>query len=167
MKITLKQRIAAVAAAATIAGGAGIAVAYWTTTGSGSGSAATTGGVDGTLTFATTTIDPMYPGDAAQDFAVTVTNPDADESVYVASVKAYLTVAGSGPACDASDFLLNGVSTAADEASAVELGWTAQDLEAGTDAVTDSGDTIQFNNKPAVAQDDCKNAAVTLNYLAS
>lgn len=166
MKISLKKKIAAAAVAATIAGGAGIAFAYWTTTGSGTGSAATTAGVDGTLTFATATLAAMYPGDSAQGLVVTVTNPDADESVYVSSVRAFVTVVGSGPACAADDFLLNGSPAPGTASAAVELGWADQELIAGGNAAT-TGDTIQFNNKPAADQDDCKSAAVTLNYLAS
>ena len=166
MKISMKKKIAAAAAAATIVGGAGAALAFWTTTGTGTGSAATTAGVDGTLGITSAELDEMYPGDSPQPVTVTVVNNDLNEAVQVTTVKAYLTVVGSG-VCDASDFKLTGVSTAADAASAVTLDWTAQELAAnGGTADTGGLDTIQFNNK-ASNQDGCKSATVTLNYLAS
>lgn len=163
MKISLKKKLAIAATAATIASGAGIAVAYWTTTGSGSGSAATTDGVVDTLSFTTSTINAMYPGDDAQDVTVTVENTDPNESVYVSSVKAYLTVVGSG-ACDSTDFLLNNSAAPGTAATAVALDWTATELDAG-ESVDTAVDTIQFHNK-ATNQDGCKDAAVTLHYLA-
>lgn len=165
-KISKKQLIVGGVAAAVIAAGTGTALAYWSTTGSGTGSATTTSGVSNSLAFTTSTINAMYPGDSAQNFKVTVQNTDANQSEYVTSVKAYLTVTPtSGNTCDATNYLLDGHSDTSVSAP-VTLAWTAQELAKGASASTDSTDTIQFHNTTS-NQDGCKDAAVTINYVAS
>lgn len=164
---SLKKKVAAVATTAVILGGAGAAFGYWTTTGSGEGAASTTAGVSDTLSFTTATIDAMYPGDSEQDVTVTLENDGPDESVYVTSVKAFVTVAdGAGEDCDADDFLLNDAEAPGSAGAAIELNWAPRDIAVDASYSTDGLDTIQFNNK-ATAQDDCKGAVVTLHYLAS
>jgi hypothetical protein len=141
--------------------GVGVAFAYWTTSGSGEGSAATTAGVVDQLSFDQAAVADMYPGDSSQPLTVTVTN-DASESAYVTTVKAYITTDKSG--CTGADFLLGGAAAPSTAGTAVALVWTAQDLIAGgSDEATS---TIQFNNTGA-NQDACKEAVVTINYVAS
>ena len=168
--IFTRKRVAVAAVAAAIAVGAGSALAYWSTTGSGTGTSSTTSGVSNTLHFVTSTINPMYPGDSAQTFTVTVNNTDAHQRVHVVGVSAYITTNHAG--CDGTDFLLDGSSTASDLAHAVALDWTAVELGAAgsvspSDTSATSGlDTIQFNDKGTL-QDACKGATVTLNYSAN
>ena len=163
-----KKKVAALAVAGGVALSTGVAYSYWTTTGSGTGSGGTTGGVVDVLTFGQDTLSAMYPGDAAQPFDVSVTNTDPNESAYVSTIKAYVTVTkaeGAVGDCDADDFRLHdGVAPGTAE-TAVAITWTAQDLDAGESA--DASSSIQFNNKPTTNQDGCKNAAVTVHYLAS
>jgi hypothetical protein len=170
MKRFMNKKVAAIGLAAGLAlGAAGVATAYWTSSGSGTGTSSTTAG-SSDLTYATTTINPMYPGDSAQNFTVTVTNNSATQKEYVNGVSAYITTNKSG--CDGSDFLLDGVATAVSSATAVPLAWTAQELTATTGAPANAAttaaatDTIQFNDK-LTNQDACKSAVVTLNYTSS
>ncbi len=167
MKLSKKQRVVAGLAgtAMAVAAGTGVAWAYWTTTGRGTGSASTAAGATDTLDFTTAPLDAMYPGDSSQDVTVTVKNT-GDQSVYVTTVKAYLTVDApyATAGCSASDYLLNGVSTADSLANAVTLTWTAQEL--AKDASEDATASIQFNDK-ATSQDVCKDATLTLHYDAS
>lgn len=165
MKLLRTKRAVAVAVVGglTIVGSGIAAFAYWTSTATGSGSAAATAGTN-SLSFTQNTLAAMYPGDSAQAVTVTVKNTDANQKEYVTKVTAYLTVSATGT-CDASDFLLDGFSTAV-AATPVTLGWTAQELAAGGSAAT-TGDTIQFNDKPSTDQSGCKSAAVTIHYTAS
>src|SRR3954464_12317603 len=110
-KIT-KKKIAAVAIAGAVVASSGLAYAFWTTTGSGSGTGSATAGAIDTLTFTQTALNAMYPGDTSQTLTVAVKNTD-NQSVYVTTVKAYLTVVkDSGNTatgdCTAADFLLHG-----------------------------------------------------------
>jgi hypothetical protein len=164
-RISTKSVVAVVAGTALVAGGAGVAYAFWTATGTGSGTATTSTGESHLAFGATTTIDAMYPGDAPQAFSVTLTN-NAQNKAYVAGVKAFLTIDGSHPGCSADDYVL-GATTAAtapgSEATAVPLAWTATELASGGSG-TVSG-KIGFNDK-GTNQDACKGATVTINYLA-
>jgi hypothetical protein len=165
---TSKKVAAALAAGAVTVAGSGVAFAYWTSTGNGTGTAAATAGAVNTLTFTQTALDGMYPGDSAQTLTVAVKNT-GDQSVYISTVKAYLTVVkNSGNTavgnCNAGDFKLGGVVNAADADSAVEMTWTDEDL--AKDEVHNATSTVQFNNT-AENQDACKGAAVTVHYLAS
>jgi hypothetical protein len=166
-----KKIAGGVAAGAVLLAGGGAAWAYWTSSGSGTGTASTSAGVN-SISVANSSATPltaMYPGDSAQPLKATVTNTSSSQKAYVTSVKAYLTVskATGAPAgtCDSSDYLLDGTAGTT-AASPVTLNWTAQELAANSSADTGTGDSIQFNNKPA-AQDACKGATVTINYVAS
>lgn len=156
------KKFAAIAIVSASALAAGAAFAYWTTSGSDSGSATTTAGVLNDLSIDNATLTAMFPGDSEQSLLVTVTN-DSTESAYVTGVSVYVTT--DDLACDGSNFLINDDPAPSTDLTAVALGWTGQDLLAGGSDAT-SGDTIQFNNK-LTDQDDCKDAAVTLHYIAS
>lgn len=162
-KLSAKQTIATIGTAATVVAASGIAYAYWTTTGSGTGTGATTAGVTDTLSFTQDALADMYPGDSSKPLSVTIENTHADQKVYVTTVKAYLTVVGSGT-CAANDFMLGGAAAPGDLANAVTMTWTAQELDPGESDEATS--TIQFNNK-ATDQDGCKAATVTVHYDAS
>jgi hypothetical protein len=141
--------------------GGGVAFAYWTTSGTGTGSGSTTAGVVDHLGFSQSTLTAMYPGDSSQDLTVTVTN-NATESAYVATVKAFITTDKEG--CTGADFKLGGSAAPSTAATARALTWMPVDLGAG--ATQNATSTVQFNNTGA-NQDACKNAAVTINYVAS
>lgn len=159
-KQSISKKFAAVAlGTAVTVGSLGVAFAWWSTTGDGFGEGSTTAGVTDVLTFDTAELSAMYPGDASQPLTVTVTNTDANESVYVDEVNAWITTNNLG--CDGDDFLLNGVAAPSSNDGTTALNWTATDMAAGQDEV--SSNTIQFNNK-AVDQDACKGATVTVHY---
>lgn len=158
------KKVAATIGAGTIAVAAsGVAFAYWSTSANGTGSASTDAGVADSLSFTTTAISSMYPGDAAQPLVVKVTNTDAHQKVYVTAVKAYVTTDKTG--CTGGDFLIGATPAPSTAGTAVALNWSGQELAAGGFAST-SGDTIHFNNKTSL-QDACKGATVTINYVAS
>jgi len=157
------QKITAVVggtAAAVLVGG--VAFAYWTTSGSGSGTGSATAGVSNQLSFTQGALTAMYPGDSSQPLSVTVANTSTTESAYVSTVKAYITTDKAG--CTGADFKLGGSAAPSTAATAAALTWTATDLAKGGSAVATS--TIQFNNT-GDNQDACKNATVTVNYVAS
>jgi len=158
-----KKRVAAIGAltAATLVGG-GMAYGYWTTTGTGTGSADVAAGQINNLSFVQDPLTDMHPGDSAQTLKVTVTNADA-QSAYVTSVGAYITTDTAD--CDGDDFLINGVSTGV-AGSPTPLTWAPGDLASGG-SQANGADTVQFNNKSATNQDVCKEAAVTINYVAA
>jgi hypothetical protein len=148
-------KVAAVAAALVVAGGA--AFAYWTAGGSGSGSATT--GTTSTITVNQTgPLTAMGPGVAPQNLSGTFTNPNSGP-VYVAAVTASIgAITGGGPTCEATDYTL--ANPVSDVNAQVPAG------AGGTWGLTDTP-TIAFNNKPAENQDDCKGATVTINYTVS
>ena len=165
MRAPKKKKMTKKAAAIVTAGVLGLATAggayaYWTTAGSGTGTGATQAGTV-TLSYTTTTLNSMYPGDSSQPLTVTVKNTSTQRG-YVNGVKAFITTDKAG--CTAADYLLNGNNTAADAATALPLTWTAVDLAAG--ASQNATSTIQFNNTGA-SQDACKSATVTLNYSSN
>jgi hypothetical protein len=168
MRMTRKKLIAVLGAAVLVVALATAGFAFWTTSGNGSGTGSTAAGTANDLTFATTSLTQMYPGDLAQTFTVTVTNGNASQTSTVSNVKAYVTTDSLGT-CDGSDFLLNGVAAPSTSATAVALGWTQADIAAGDSAATSGADSIQFNNKSGVTgnQNACKGVGVTLHYVAS
>lgn len=135
----------------------GVAMAYWSTSGTATGSATTSAGAPNLTIVQTSTIADMFPGDAPQGIAGTVTN-NAANSAYVAkvvvSIKSVEKAAGVAGTCDASDYTL-----ANPEMS------VAKDI-ASTKSANFSGASIKFNNKNT-NQDACKGATVTLEYVAS
>jgi hypothetical protein len=140
-----------VAGATTVLAGGGIAFAYWTNTGTGTGEA-TTGSNESIVVNQTSTVTDLAPGLPAQTLSGNFDNPN-DGPVYVTSVTA--TVTGTDQAgCDASDYTIAGSAP------------VNQQVPAGDGVGSWSGLTIQFNNKPAVNQDACKNAVVSIAYAA-
>jgi hypothetical protein len=160
-KFITKRRAAALSFVAVLAI-TGAAVAYFTSSGTGTGTASVTAG-SSNLTYVTTSITAMYPGDSSQPFTVTVSNNSTTQKEYVNGVSAYITTDQAG--CTGSDFLLNGSAAPSDLAHAVALGWTGKDLAANGGSAVTAGDTIQFNDTSS-NQDVCKGASVTLNYTS-
>jgi hypothetical protein len=162
-KLNRKQKATvAIAFGAVGVAGSGVAYAYWTSDGTGTGTASTVAG--NTTAFSVTGNVPaaMYPGDSPQTITATVKNNGA-EKYKVESLVAYVTT-NKGAACDGSNFLINGNEAPSTALTAVDLGIDPTDLAAnGTKTKTY---TIQFNNK-ATNQDGCKDATVSVNYVAS
>lgn len=146
-----KRTVVLLTAAAVLVMG-GIAFAYWTNTGSGTGSA-TTGSNNSLVINQTSTITGLAPGQPAQTLSGNFDNPN-DSPVYVTSVTAEVT--GTDQAgCDATNYTIAGSAPVNAEVPP----------EDGVGSW--SGLTIQFNNKPAVNQDACKNAVVSIAYTAN
>jgi hypothetical protein len=147
-----------IAAAATLVIGAGSAFAYWSTTGSGTGTGATSAGASNLTITQTSTIANMFPGDAAQDIAGTVTN-GASNSAYVNSITVSIAsvtqAVGASGTCDSTDYALVNPSMS-----------VATDIPAAGSADF-TGATIQFNNKADANQDGCKGATVNLAYASN
>ena len=147
-----KRTIAIVVAMVIAVTTAGVAFAYWTNSGSGTGTA-TTGTNVAITVVQTSTVTNLVPGGAAQTLSGNFNNSNTSP-VYVAAVTA--TVTGTDKAgCGASDYTIAGTAPVNAE------------VPAGTGVGSWSGLTIAFNNKPAVNQDACKNAVVTIAYATS
>ncbi|MCW2797315.1 hypothetical protein [Nocardioides sp.] len=156
---TKKKKIAVLAAALVIITG-GAAFAYWTTGGSGTGSASTGTSTDDLVVNQTSEVTGMRPGGAPQGLSGTFDNANASP-IYVASVTAEIgdVTPGPGETCDAGDYtLVNPVST-------VGVQIPSGDAQ-GTWGTVDTP-TIQFNNKTAENQDDCKGATVEILYTVN
>ena len=144
--------------------GAGVAYAFWTSGGTGTGSAST--GDSSSLTVVQTTdVTDLRPGGSPQELSGDFTNPVTNGPVFVTDVtvsigdvtKAQGAVSGI---CDASDYLLSN--------RVMDVGQTVPTGNAqGAWGVPADVATIQFNDKPAVNQDQCKGATVTLDYVSS
>lgn len=136
--------------------GAGVAFAFWTSGGSGSGSGTTAAGTDPLVVNQTSVVTSMGPGVAAQGLSGDFDNPNT-VATFVTSVTASISaVSGGDGACSAADYTLSGAV----------MDVSAQ-IPAGAGVGSWSGATIAFNNDPAVNQDGCKNATVSLAYVAS
>lgn len=158
-KMTKKNKIAAVCAAAVLTSvGGGVAFAYWTTTGSGDGSA-TTGTNDAITVVQTSTVTGLQPGGTAQTLRGNFNNLNTSP-VYVTDVVASIasvakaTGAPDGT-CDASDFSLVGATMA-----------VGHEVASGEGVDGWGGATIAFNNKTGANQDGCKGATVNLAYVS-
>jgi hypothetical protein len=163
-KISKKAKLVVASSVALAALGGGVAYGYWSTTGTGSGTGSTSTGKVDVLSFTQNSLSPMFAGDTAQPLSVTVKNTSS-ENVYVANVKAYLTVAGGLGSCAADDYKLNGAAAPGSAIDAVPLTWAAADLAPNAEA--NATGTVQFNNKPSTNQDGCKGATITVHYLGS
>jgi hypothetical protein len=154
MRINKKTKIAVLATALVIAGGA--AFAYWTSAGSGSGTADTGTSVGVTIVQTPVAADALFPGGAPVALSGTFTNTNTGP-VYVAQVTVAVDPAwtfGTGtPACTAGDFTL------------VQPTATNADVLAN-DTSTWGGASIVMINK-ATNQDNCKNQTVPLLYTSS
>jgi hypothetical protein len=147
-----RRTVTVLAAAVLLAVGAGLAFAYWTNTGSGSGGA-TTGTNESLVINQTSTISGLAPGGPAQVLSGNFDNPN-EGPVFVTEVTA--TVTGTDQdGCGPSDYTIAGSAPVNAE------------IPPGDGVGSWSGLTIQFNNKPDVNQDACKNAAVAISYTAN
>lgn len=147
-----KRTVAIWSVAALLIVGGGAAYAYWTNTGSGTGEA-TTGSNQSIVVNQTSTITGLAPGVPAQTLSGNFDNPNTSP-VYVTTVTA--TVTGTDKTgCGPTDYTIGGSATVNAE------------VPAGTGVGSWSGLTIAFNNKPAVNQDACKDAVVSIAYVAN
>ena len=147
-----KRTIAIIVGVVIAVTAAGVAFAYWTNSGSGTGTA-TTGTNVAITVIQTSTVTNLVPGGAAQPLSGNFNNSNTSP-VYVGAVTA--TVTGTDKAgCGATDYTIAGTAPVNAE------------VPAGTGVSSWSGLTIAFNNKPAVNQDACKNAVVTIAYATS
>ena len=154
MRKPTKRLIAIAATSVLLLGGAGIAYAYWTAGGTGGGSG-TTGTSEAITINQTSVITNLRPDGAAQTLSGTFTNTN-DEPIYVGTVTASIASVTGGATCEVTDYTLaNAVMTVNAE------------VAVGTGVGSWTGATIQFNNKPAENQDDCKDATVTFSYVAN
>ena len=155
MRKSTKRLVAIAATTVVLLGGAGIAYAYWTAGGTGTGSG-TTGTSEAITVDQDSVITNLRPDGAAQTLSGDFINLN-DEPVYVATVTASISsITGGGVTCLPDDYTLsNAVMTV-----------NAQ-VPAGSDVGAWTGATIEFNNKPAENQDDCKNATVNFAYVAA
>lgn len=131
---------------------AGAAVAYWTVSGSGSGDA-DTGTVIGITVNQTSTVANLAPGVAPQALSGNFDNSN-DGPVYVGSVTASVTGTDQ-VGCDTDNYVIAGSAPVNAE------------VASGTGVGSWSGLTIAFNNKPAVNQNVCKGAVVTIAYTSN
>jgi len=151
-RISKKKVVAVLTGAAVVIAGAGLAYAYWTNSGSGTGTAAT--GSNSPITVnQTSTVSGLAPGLPAQSLAGNFDNSNTSP-VYVTAVTA--TVTGTDTVgCGATDYTIAGTAP------------VAAQVPPGTSVGAWTGLTIQFNNKPGVNQDACKNAVVAIAYASS
>lgn len=154
-KFSRKITVAVVGAVILVAG-AGVAFAYWTAGGSGSGTASTGASAD-IAVVQTSVVTDMAPGIPAQTLSGNFDNAN-EGPVYATSVTASIgsvTPVGAGT-CTAADYVLTGA------VMPVNAEVPAGDAQGGW-----SGATIAFDNDPAVNQDGCQGATVTLAYAVS
>jgi hypothetical protein len=151
MRRPTKKTVAVAGVAGLLLVGGGAAYAYWTNTGSGTGEA-TTGSNASIVVNQTSTITGLAPGLPAQTLSGNFDNPNTSP-VYVTTVTA--TVTGTDKTgCEATNYTIGGSAPVNAE------------VPAGTGVGSWSGLTIAFNNKPAVNQDACKDAVVSIAYVA-
>jgi hypothetical protein len=156
------KRIKIVAGGTAVLMGGGIAFAYWTTTGDGTGTASTSAGASN-LSFSQTVAQQslgLYPGQAPQTIAGTVTNENASggQYQYVTSVTAAIAsvdkAEGADGVCGISDYEITDGTMA-----------VGQNLAPG-DSIAFTGAKIAFVNK-ATDQDGCKGATVNLTFTSN
>lgn len=142
--MTKKNKIAAVAAsAALVAVGGGAAYAYWSTTGSGSGGAKAAAGTE-PVSISVTVDAGVAPG-TPQKITYTATNPNASDTQVT---------------------LINPVVTTSD--AGCKPGWFTATVPAGPTSVIAGATTslgvgsLTLNDDPAVNQDPCKGATITV-----
>lgn len=159
-----RKLVVTTAVAAVLVGSGTAAFAYWTSQGKGTGSATTAAAATTLVVTQTTAPEDMFPGDAAQDLVIKVSNPGPN-MVKIAGVSAIATVekaTGAVGTCDPSDYQVNGKPLPV--GGTVDLLWTAVELDAKKDQ--DSKNTVNFNNKVDANQDGCKGATLTFQYTA-
>jgi hypothetical protein len=147
-----KRSIAVFVGVMVVLASAGVAFAYWTNSGTGTGTAST-GTNAGITVVQTSPITNMGPGVAAQTLSGNFNNTNSGP-VYVNAVTATITGTDK-PGCGVTDYTIAGTAPVNVE------------VPAGAGVGSWTGLTIAFNNKPAVNQDACKNAVVTIAYATS
>jgi len=158
-----KKLVVTAAVAAVLVGTGTAAFAYWTSRGTGTGSATTAADATTLLVEQTSKVTNMFPGDAAQDLVINVTNPGPN-MVQIAGVDAIATVKqadGAVGTCDPSDYQVN--NKPLDRSGVVTLNWDAVELDAK--AAQDSVNDVHFFNK-GTNQDGCKGATLNFQYTA-
>lgn len=166
MKLSLKKKLAAVAAAATVVGGTGIAVAYWTSAGTGSGSATAGQATAWAVTTDAATGAALTPGGPSQTVGLHVKNNSTGHQGLQAVAVKVANADGTtwdGPGdCDADDFAVGAAAAGATHT----ISYTpAENL--APEAVKDDSVTVQMVNKTDANQDACKGASVPLHLAAS
>lgn len=166
MKITLKHKIAALATAATIVGGSGVALAYWTSTGNGAGSATAGTSSPWVVTTDAATGGLLTPDGPTQTVGFHVQNVSSGvqglQAVAVKVANANGSAWDPTGDCDASDFV---VGIAAAGGTHTISYSQVENVAAGG---TKSGSvTIKMINKTTTNQDSCKGVAVPLHLAAS
>ncbi len=155
MRITKKKAVVVVAVAAVAMAGAGGAYAYWTTGGTGDGSATAGDAVEFEID-QTNVVTDLFPG-IAQTVNFTVTNP-ATFNQYLTNVAVTVdaftkATDATKPDCTAADFLVGVPQVTAGQI----------DGDNGTKTGTVSLTLKNLNTN----QDNCKNAAPKLTFVAS
>lgn len=145
-----KNKVAAVAAsAALLAAGGGAAYAYWSTTGSGSGSGAASAGTQA-VTINVSVEDGVAPGTPV-GIAYTADNPNSS-STPVTLADPVVTTSDAG--------CLPGWFTAT-----APTGTTT--VAGGADGTTLGTGTLTLHDDPAVNQDACKAATITVSVSSN
>lgn len=155
MRLNKKNKIAAVALSATLlAAGGGAAYAYWSTTGSGNGSAAASQGTQA-VTINVTVDQGVAPGGAAKTITYTAANPNSSSTpVTLANPVVSTKLApGATGVCDAAWF-----------SATVPAGTTT--VPAGATAAALGTGQLSFTDDPAVNQDACKGATITVTVTS-
>jgi len=135
----------------------GVALAYWTQGGSGSGTASAGTPVAITVN-QTGSPSGLYPGGPAAALAGTFTNTNTGPvtiSSVTAAVHAFAshTVDATKPDCTQADFAIAGTSS-------------ANVVPSGTAVGSWSGLTVRMLDN-GLNQDNCKGAAITIDYTAN
>jgi len=149
-KMTKKNKIAAVALSATLlAAGGGAAYAYWSTTGGGNGSAAASSGTSPVTI--NVTVEPGVAPGTPKVITYTATNPNTSSTPVTVNNPSVSTklAAGVTGTCDPGWF----TATVPDHSTTVLGNAKAADLGTGT---------LTLNDDPAVNQDACKGATITV-----
>jgi hypothetical protein len=143
-----KKKLAVAAVTIIALVGGGIAWAYFTTTGSGTGSAST--GTSSTVTLHGTASTTLYPG-TSSTVNFTVDNPSSGHQ-FVGTIH-LASVTTDKPGCVVADYTMPDVVA-------------NQDVPSGNGTAITATGTLSMANTN-VSQDNCKNAAVTLNLTSN
>lgn len=156
-KISTKKIVVGAVAAAVIAGGAGVAFAYWTSGGTGSGSATTGTSSDFDIATNDATGGPLTPGGPSETVHVVVTNNNSGHQLLsgltVAVKNSDGTAWTSVTGCSAADY-------------AVSIPAVPANTDLGNDDTYETDVTVSMNNLGS-NQDGCKGATVPLYIVAS
>ena len=154
-----KKLVAAALAGVVVIVGAGTAYAYWSADGAGTAASGTVSATAALQVVQTSTLDPMFPGDTAQNLSGTFNN-SGDPTVHVATVTASIDsvtdVHGGAITCSASDYSLTGAAMSA-----------PQEVVSGNAEGAWTGAKIQFRDSTTSNQDGCRGAVVHLSYAVS